>query len=65
MWDKDELYKIRPVVMDVLDIKDNDVLKADTPEQFEELVASRLNILPKKTIRTICFVITSVKGDRE
>ena len=64
IWDKEELYKLRPVILDVLDIRNHDIDGLSSPEELEKLVCSRLKSLPEKTIRTICYVITSGKGDQ-
>ena len=64
IWDKEELYKLRPVILDVLDIRNHDIDGLSSPDELEKLVCSRLKSLPEKTIRMICYVITSGKGDQ-
>jgi hypothetical protein len=64
IWNKDELYKLRPVLLDVLDIRDHDIKGLNSPDELVKLVLSRLKSLPEKTINTICYVITSGKGDQ-
>jgi hypothetical protein len=65
IWDKDELYKLRPVILDVLDIRNHDIEGLNSSDELEKLVLSRLKSLPDKAVKTICYVITSSKGDQQ
>ena len=64
VWKQEKLYELRPVVMDVLNITDNDIAGMKRPEELYELTASKLKNLPGKTINTICYLMTMVqKGE--
>ena len=63
-WSKDDIQnKLRPIVWDILNITEKDIESLKTPGDLEMLVASKLKKLPANTIKAVCYVVTSVKGE--
>lgn len=65
VWEEKNLGIAGQLVCAVLGIGEKDFETIETAEDLEAIVASRLNKMSKESLKEICFILTSKKGEKK